>query len=163
MTALAILKEQLQYKMPQIRLAVIRENDVIEPLSVRSPHDVEKILEPLRHCSEEYFIAFHLDARMNITSYHEVSHGTLTSSLVHPREVFKTAMLNNCERLLVAHNHPAGSLNPSLEDLNVTKQLVEAGALLGIGIVDHVIVTYHGHISLREKYEHLFTAIQEVR
>jgi len=161
MTTFALLKEQLEYKVPKIRLAVIRENDAIEPLSIRSPLDLSALLEPLKHCSEEYFMAFHLDTRMNVTGYHEVSHGTLTSSLVHPREVFKAALMNNCDRMLVAHNHPAGSLNPSLEDIEVTKQLIKAGNLVGVQIMDHVIVSYRGHTSLRDTRPGLFSGSEE--
>lgn len=89
MTALTI-KNYLESKVPQIRLAVVRENDPVEPIAVLSPADLEHFLEPMKHHSEEYFVALHLNTRYEITGFHEVSHGTLDSSLVHPREVFNT-------------------------------------------------------------------------
>lgn len=150
------LKKHLQYKVPQIRLAVIREQEAAEPLSFNCPEDVARAVEPLKHCSEEYFLVFHLDTRSQIVGYQEVSHGTLNASLVHPREVFKAAIASNCHSIIVAHNHPGGSLTPSAEDLATTKQLIKAGEILGIAVMDHVIVSYRGLTSLRESYPSLW-------
>lgn len=149
------LKKHLRYKVPQIRLALIRENDV-KASPVYTPSDIELFAEPLKHATEEYFIAFHLDTRHNVVGYHEVSHGTLSSSLVHPREVFKAVLLSNAHAVLVAHNHPSGSLTPSAEDLETTKQLVAGGKLLGVPVIDHIIVSYVGIQSIRENHPWLF-------
>lgn len=149
------LKKHLTYKLPQLRLALIREGEA-EPVPIRVPDDIEPFVEPLRHFSEEYFIAYHLDALHHVVGYHEVSHGTASASLVHPREVFKAAILSNSHSLIVAHNHPAGSTNPSDEDLQTTAQLVNAGKLLGISVVDHIIVTRKHIASIREQYPRLF-------
>lgn len=76
-----------------------------------------------------------------MTGLHEVSHGTLSSSLVHPREVFKAALLGNCFAIIVCHNHPSGAtLVPSPEDLETTRQLISAGKILGVSVIDHLIV-----------------------
>lgn len=150
------LKKHLKYKIPQIKLAILREPTSEPAPAIRTPLDVEPYLEPMRHLSEEHFVALHLDARMHVTGYHVVSHGTLSSSLVHPREVFKAALLSNAHSMIVAHNHPAGSPQPSPEDLETTRQLVAAGKLLGVQIVDHLIVTYRDVSSIRESYPDLF-------
>ncbi|HEY9790637.1 MAG TPA: JAB domain-containing protein [Candidatus Obscuribacterales bacterium] len=149
------LKKHLEYKLPQIRLAIIRDR-VCEPIPIMTPYDLEQFVEPLKHFSEEYFIAYHLDARHHVVAYHEVSHGTVSSSLVHPREVFKAAILSNTHSIIVAHNHPAGSLTPSTEDIGVTEQLVKVGKLMGIPILDHLIVSQNGIQSMRELNKYLF-------
>jgi DNA repair protein RadC len=110
----------------------------------------------MKHLSEEHFVALHLDARNQVTGYHVESHGTVSASLVHPREVFKAAILSNAYCVAVAHNHPAGSTDPSREDLDTTRQLVAAGKLLGITVIDHLIVSFRGVASIRESYPHLF-------
>ena len=107
-------------------------------------------MQPLAHYSEEHFIAFHLDAKHQVIGYHEVSKGTLSASLVHPREVFKAALLSNAYAIIVAHNHPSGSVTPSREDIETTKQLIEAGKIMGVSVVDHCIVSSESMNSLRE-------------
>jgi DNA repair protein RadC len=85
-----------------------------------------------------------------------VSHGTISASLVHPREVFKAALLSNAHTIIVAHNHPTGELTPSDEDLQTTEQLVKVGRLLGVSVLDHIIVSFRGIKSLREYHPDLF-------
>jgi len=114
------------------------------------------LAEYLQFFSEEHFISFHIDAKNTIIGYHDISHGTLNASLVHPREVFKAALLTNAYGIIVAHNHPAGSLDPSREDLETTTQLIKAGALLGVNVIDHLIVSSNGMRSLRERYPELW-------
>lgn len=151
-----MLKKHLKYKIPQIKLAILREPSQ-EPLpAVRTPEDLTQYLEPMKHLSEEHFVALHLNARNQLTGYHVVSHGTLSASLVHPREVFKAALLSNAYCIVVAHNHPGGSPDPSPEDLQTTRQLVDAGKLLGVEILDHLIVCYRQVSSIRESYPDLF-------
>lgn len=142
------LKKHLKYLIPQYRLVLVKEPGT--PKAVRAPGDLEQFVEPLKHYAEEHFVAFHLDANYGVVGHQIVSHGTLSASLVHPREVFKAAILSNSFALIVAHNHPSGSLSPSAEDVETTRQLLAAGRLLGIPLVDHVIVSSHGQRSLRE-------------
>jgi len=97
-----------------------------------------------------------LDVKNQVTGYHIVSHGTVSASLVHPREVFKAALLANSNSIIVAHNHPTGSLQPSEEDLNVTETLIKAGELMGVRLLDHVIVSSNGTSSLRETHGYLW-------
>jgi DNA repair protein RadC len=150
------LKKQLSYIIPQLKLVLIRE-DFEETESIRVPSDISKYVEPMRHLSEENFVAFHLDAKNNIIGYQVVSQGTLTASLVHPREVFKSAFLSNANSMIVAHNHPAGSLSASVEDIETTRQLLKAGKLLGVPIIDHIIVSFKGECSIREVHPYLWT------
>ncbi len=149
------IKKHLRYMIPQIKLALIRERDD-DPVPISTPEDLLPFLEPLRHAPEEYFVAFHLDVRNRVIGFAEVSHGTLSSSLVHPREVFKAAILSNSHAIIVAHNHPSGSTSPSDEDITTTRQLVSAGRIMGINLIDHLIVTDKELISIRQENRRLF-------
>ncbi|MEM7410627.1 MAG: DNA repair protein RadC [Myxococcota bacterium] len=104
----------------------------------------------LRRAPQEHFIVVLLDGRHRILGEETVSLGTLTASLVHPREVFRPALRASAAALLLVHNHPSGDPSPSLEDREVTRRLAEAGEILGIRVVDHVVVAERGFVSLRE-------------
>lgn len=149
------LKKLLKYIVPEMRLALIKEPGG-NPLPINCPDDIEKFVEPLRHYSEEYFVCFHLTARNEVCNYQVISHGSLSASLVHPREVFKGALIANSHALIVAHNHPGGSLTPSNEVLETTKTLITAGDLLGVKVIDHIIVSSNGLSSLRESHSYLW-------
>ena len=99
----------------------------------------------------EVFGMLCLTTKHRVIAYHEVSRGTLDSTLVHPREVFKAALLSNAAAVIVCHNHPSGDPTPSADDLSLTERLQDAGKTLGIGIVDHIIVARGGAVSLREQ------------
>jgi DNA repair protein RadC len=143
------LKKHLKYIVPEMRLALIKEPGM-KPQAVLGPDDLERFVEPLKLYAEEHFVSFHLNAKNEVVGYQIVSRGTVSASLVHPREVFKAALLANSYALIVAHNHPAGSLTPSPEDIQTTETLIKAGNLLGVQIVDHIIVSSNGIQSLRE-------------
>lgn len=98
--------------------------------------------------ADEIFAIACLSTDGSITGIHEISHGDLSTTIVHPREVFKRAILNNAACIILCHNHPSGNLHPSEEDLHVTRHLKSAGELLGIFVVDHIILSESGHISL---------------
>jgi DNA repair protein RadC len=149
------LKKHLRYIVPQMRLVLVKEPGP-EPCMVNTPDDLARFVEPMKHYSEEHFVAFHLDVRNQVTGYHIVSHGTVSASLVHPREVFKAALLANSHSMIVAHNHPTGSLEPSEEDLSVTEILIKAGDLMGVKLLDHVIVSSNGTCSLRTTHDYLW-------
>ena len=111
-----------------------------------------RLLQPLIGSqAQEVFCALMLDGKYRVTAYAEITRGTLTASLVHPREVFGPAVRLGAAALIVAHNHPSGDPEPSAEDLNVTKRLSEAGALLGIPLLDHVILGADSCVSLRAR------------
>jgi len=119
--------------------------------TINSAKDAVAQLQELRTAKKEHFVALYLNARNQLIYKEAISIGTLNASLIHPREVFKSAIDHLAASILVAHNHPSGSLEPSEDDLAVTKRLQEAGKILGIEVVDHVIVTRNGSASLKEK------------
>ena len=100
--------------------------------------------------TKEHFIALHLDIKNRILCIDRVSVGTMTSSIIHPREVFKTALLSSAASLLLIHNHPSGDPTPSREDILITEKLKGAGEIMGIALLDHVIIG-DGYVSLKEK------------
>ena len=100
--------------------------------------------------NKEHFYVMHLDVRSRITLVELVSLGTLNASLVHPRETFRRAIMHGSASIIVAHNHPSGEVEPSDEDTKTTKQLFEAGTILGITLTDHVIFANDKFFSFRE-------------
>lgn len=150
----------IDHKLPRLKLRLVHENPHFDRLySVRCPEDAEDLLTPLKDLSEEHFVSLHLNARHEVIGLHEVSHGTLSASLVHPREVFKAAILANSFAILVCHNHPSGSiLNPSPEDMATTEQLLEASKVLGVSLVDHLILgPGQNAYSIRENHPGLWS------
>jgi DNA repair protein RadC len=92
------------------------------------------------HPDREFFVCLLLDGKNRIAGIHTVSQGSLNQTIVHPREAFKAAILANSAAIIIAHNHPSGDLTPSREDMEITRRLKEAGELLGIKVLDHIIV-----------------------
>jgi DNA repair protein RadC len=115
------------------------------------PINVFERLQEYRNKQKEHFIVLLLNTQNEIIKQWIVSIGTLNASLVHPREVFRSAIEAGCASIIVAHNHPSGTLEPSSEDLNTTRRLVDAGKLLGIEVTDHVIIGENGYFSFRER------------
>jgi DNA repair protein RadC len=101
--------------------------------------------------ADEIFAIACLSMDGSIAGVHEISHGDLSSSLVHPREVFKRAILNNAATIILCHNHPSGSLKPSLDDRSITNRLKSAGDLLGISVIDHIIISESDYISFKSE------------
>jgi DNA repair protein RadC len=156
------LIDELTYNLPKFKLCLVREGfyKKSKPVLIEKPHDAVKYLAPLSMACEEYFVAVHLNAKHEVLGVHEVSHGTLSASLVHPREVFKAALIANSFAILVCHNHPSGSvLRASVEDIDTTRQLVEAGRFMGVNVIDHLIIgprSQHDWYSLRERHPELW-------
>lgn len=118
---------------------------------LNSPQAIFEFLkERIGKEKKECFMIICLDTRNNLI-VDEVSVGILNASLVHPREVFKKAILNNSSHVILAHNHPSGDPSPSEDDIVTTKRLVESGKILGIAVTDHIIVTKNSFVSLKEK------------
>lgn len=114
----------------------------------RTPDAVHALLRSmLEHEAQEVFCALLLDGKHRVTGYVEVTRGTLTASLVHPREVFGAAVRLGAAAIIVAHNHPSGDPEPSAEDLAVTERLRQAGDILGIPLQDHVIIGADGQFT----------------
>lgn len=121
---------------------------------ISNPGEAARLLEDIFDMSnqaEEIFVMLTLNAKNRVTGAFEVSRGTLSSSLVHPRETFKRALLNNASSIIIGHNHPSGDLTPSRDDISTTKRLVEAGQLLGVDLLDHVIQGGGRYLSFREQ------------
>lgn len=118
---------------------------------IQGSADVHRhFFERLRGCTQEHFLALLLDGRQRVMGEVLVSQGTLTASLVHPREVFRAAIRRSAAALVLVHNHPSGDPSPSGEDRQVTERLQQAGELIGIRVLDHVIVAEHGFHSFRD-------------
>lgn len=137
---------------------VVCENAALEQIygvCTRRAQDVAQAIAPLlENQSVEHFVTIMLDVQNHIIGFDETTKGTLTSSLVHPREVFGPAVRLGAAAVIVAHNHPSGDPEPSMADRELTKRLIEAGKLLGIPMVDHVIIgSYGAYRSLREVME----------
>jgi len=105
-----------------------------------SPLQIFELFSFLNQETKEYFITLHLDGKNRIICMEEVSVGSLNQSIVHPREVFKTALLSSAAALVLIHNHPSGDPACSREDREITRRLKEAGDLLGIRVLDHIII-----------------------
>lgn len=105
-----------------------------------SPLQIFDIFKFLANESKEHFITIHLDGKNRILCIDLVSTGSLNQSIVHPREIFKGALLSSAAALVLIHNHPSGDPSPSREDREITRRLKEAGELLGIRVLDHIIV-----------------------
>ena len=115
-----------------------------------TPKDVWNELKDIRDNKKEHFVIFFLDTRNQEIKREIISVGSLNANLVHPREVFEPAVRHLAAQIILAHNHPAGTPAPSQEDLEITKQLINAGKILGIEIKDHVIVTKANFFSFKE-------------
>lgn len=118
-----------------------RQFEVSERPIIDSPEKAVEQLADIRDKKQEYFVCLTLDGANRLIARRIITIGTLTASLVHPREVFAEAITDRAASIIVAHNHPSGSLNPSTADLEVTQRLKEAATLLDIQLVDHIIVT----------------------
>jgi DNA repair protein RadC len=108
---------------------------------INSAKDAMAHLQDLRTAKKEHFVVMYLNARNQLVHKETISIGTLDANLVHPREVFKPAIDHLAASIIVAHNHPSGGAEPSAADIELTKRLKEAGKLLGIEIIDHIIMT----------------------
>ncbi len=122
--------------------------------SVRTPGGVYRLMAPrLRGLERETFHVLLLDGRHRLTGVEQVSEGTLSTSLVHPREVFLPAIRHPAAAIVVVHNHPSGDPEPSPQDYEVTRRLADSGRLIGIPLLDHVVVGEGQHVSIRERIE----------
>lgn len=113
----------------------------LEKIKISSPNDAAVVMmEEMRYYKKEYFKIILLDTKNNIIRVSEISVGSLNSSIVHPREVFREAIENSSSSIILVHNHPSGETEPSHEDIILTNRLVECGKILGIRVIDHIII-----------------------
>jgi DNA repair protein RadC len=143
------------YSFPGFRVCLVREPGVAlsERPQFHSPAVAAPILaQYIGETDREQFVVALLTVRHRLIGLHTISVGCLTSSLVHPRECFKPALLGSAAALVVAHNHPSGDPEPSADDISLTRRLAAAGALLGIDVLDHIVLGEHGRfVSLKER------------
>ena len=146
--------ETIRLRELTIHYAVRKDADgrpVAVGRGVSRPQDVAEVLRTLlQDEATEVFGIVCLTTKHRVIAYHEVSRGALDATLVHPREVFKAAILANAAAIVLAHNHPSGDPTPSSADTELTRRLVEAGELLGIQVLDHLIIGDGGYLSFRE-------------
>ncbi|NCU38206.1 DNA repair protein RadC [Candidatus Saccharibacteria bacterium] len=125
-----------------------RQFEVTERPIIDTPEKAVAQLADIRDKKQEYFVCLTLDGANRLIAKRIITIGTLTASLVHPREVFADAITDRAASIIVAHNHPSGSLKPSDADNEVTNRIQEAGELLGILLNDHLIVTQNDYVSI---------------
>lgn len=124
-----------------------------EPIQICGPDDVAAVYVPrLRDLPREVFDIVLLNTANVVTGDYRVSEGGLASSIVEPRAIFQKAVLENAAAVICVHNHPSGNPEPSREDIRITRQLVEAGKLMGIPVHDHIIIAGNGYTSMAERH-----------
>lgn len=146
--------ETVRLRELTVRYSVRKDGEgqpVVVGRALNSPKDAASLLMMLLQDEPaEVFAILCLTTTNRAIAYHEVSRGTLDSTQVHPRELFKAALLSNCAAIVLAHNHPSGDSAPSKDDCDLTRRLVAAGELLGIPVLDHIIVGDNRYYSFKE-------------
>jgi DNA repair protein RadC len=151
-----VCEEGNWYWVPEYKVMLVRDSNggakaTGKKKTLTTPDDVAEIFRTyLDGADRENFCIAMLDRKGNIIGINTVSIGSLSSSIVHPREVFKPAVILGANSLILCHNHPSGDTTPSKEDIEVTKRLVDAGKIMGIEILDHVIIG-DSYTSMRSK------------
>ncbi|SDZ00175.1 DNA repair protein RadC [Bacillus sp. 166amftsu] len=148
----ALLKQPAK-RVNIVHLKMVKEGSLLyKERRIKSPEDASVLLKQfLGEVDREYFIVLCLDTKNQPTAINVCHIGSLNASIVHPREVLKPAIISNAASIIVAHNHPSNDPTPSREDIEVTKRLAEAGKIIGVELLDHVIVCSDSFISLKEK------------
>lgn len=133
-------------------LAKRSEEEIKQKILIKTPKDVAKLVGPkLKDKKKEYFLIVALDSRNNLIKTSEISIGSLNANIVHPREVFKEAIQSAAASIILVHNHPSGDSEPSEDDLEMTKRLIESGKIIGINVLDHVIIAKNKVFSFKEE------------
>ncbi|NTV30763.1 DNA repair protein RadC [candidate division WWE3 bacterium] len=120
--------------------------------TIKNAQDVVTLTHAIIEKKQEHLVGIYLNARNELIKKKIITIGTLDASLIHPREIFSYALSFHAARIIIVHNHPSGNPEPSREDIIITKQLIKAGRLLGIELIDHVILGSNKYFSFREKY-----------
>ncbi|MED3660979.1 DNA repair protein RadC [Ureibacillus sp. FSL K6-8385] len=130
----------------------LSQKQVDSRFTIRSPKDAASFLMPeMSSLQQEHFVALFLNVKNQVIHKQTIFIGSLNSSIVHPREIFREAVKRSAASIICAHNHPSGNASPSPEDIEVTKRLQEAGFIIGIELIDHIIIGDHQYISLKEQ------------
>ena len=142
------------YKGIRCRVCLVRENTSEEIIKINNESDAyELVKDELVNSDREMLLSIMLTVKNDLIGVETVSLGSVTASTTTPRDIFKSAILANAVAIIVCHNHPSGELVPSKNDIEITKQLVAAGELLGIKVLDHLILSNQGYKSLRDHLE----------
>lgn len=135
-----------------LKLAKTLTIPTYEKTTIRSPKDAFDLLEPdFRFSTKEHFTCLFLTTKNRVIHKEIISIGSLNAAIVHPREVFRAAIKRASASLICAHNHPSGDSTPSPEDVELTKRLVNAGQIIGIEVLDHIIIGGNNFVSLKER------------
>jgi len=118
---------------------------------ISAPTDIVPAIQKYAYEDQEHFIVINLDGEHKIISTNIVSIGLANSTLVHPREVFRKAIVENSIAIIICHNHPSGSLEPSGDDIEITNKIKNAGKIIGIEVLDHIIISKRGFYSFLEE------------
>lgn len=134
--------------LPVYKVVLVREREEYYGSAESDDAAAEILKAYFDGADREYFAAMLLDTKNNVVGISTISVGCLDRAIAHPREVFKPAILANAARIIIAHNHPSGDPTPSKEDITMTKQIAEAGEIIGIPVLDSIVVGYKGHFSM---------------
>lgn len=150
----------MSYQIPTFRCLLVREHTQDKPVSdpprIETPREAASMLRPMfEGLDREQFGVLLLDTRNHPIGWNVVSIGSLNSSIVHPREVFKPAILASAAAVILFHNHPSGDTEPSPEDVAVTRRIVSAGEIIGIRVLDHVILGTGDAFYSMEQHGHM--------
>ena len=137
--------------VPWVRVMLVKDSPASYYPAIHSSQDVVNLSQDMLSLDREEFRVLLLNAKHQVMGVHTVSIGSLTVSIVHPREVYKAAILANAAEIIGIHNHPSGNPDPSPEDHALTKRLSEAGTILGITLLDHVIIGHNTHYSFADQ------------
>ena len=142
--------------IPQLAVRLVKESNLITtaPKIIRSPEDAHRILKPVfDELTVEHFVCLLLNCKNHVLAISTISCGSLNAAIVHPRELFRVALLHGgtTASLIIAHNHPSGDPSPSPEDVSLTKRLVEAGKMMDIPVLDHLVCCSDSFVSFKER------------
>ena len=139
------------YRGIRCRVCLIRENTKGDLIPIVRQEDVYNLVkDELVNSDREMFLSVMLTSKNHLIGVETVSLGSINASIITPRDVFKSAILANAVSVILCHNHPSGDLTPSMQDIEITKHLIEAGELIGVKVLDHLVVSDQGYRSLRD-------------
>ena len=134
-----------------MRYDIITTRKLRKTITIKNPGDIYKYLKRYAKSKQEHFIVATLNGAHEVIAIHIATIGLVNTTIIHPREVFKYAYMDNASAIIVAHNHPSCNITPSDEDLDITIRLKEAGKILGIHFVDHLIISKYCFLSFRQE------------
>lgn len=141
-------RQHISFPRPRVRVELVRDADPLDPVRLQGSADVYAYLrDEVDRWDRERFLTLILNNKHMLLGIEEVSVGSLTASIVHPREVFKAIILANAAAFIVAHNHPSGDPTPSKEDIDITRRLREIADLMAIRLLDHIVIGKGRYVS----------------